>query len=287
MRILTLLLLFCPLVHLQQVYAEEPFLFPEIEGFQRTIIKEVYTADNLFDLIDGAADMFLTYDFVDLHMAEYSNDSLQYIRVEAYRHTTPENAFGVYAQERSPQSHFLPIGTEGYSDDGALNFWIGTYYIKLVTNDRGPHVQRALEKIALAVAQSFKCEATLPEQFNVFPREARREHGEYYVNRDFLNYSFFHTAFVVPYKNYTLFTLFYKTPKDAQAALQTYYSTVIKQNLPSTDTLFTVTDPQEGTLLFQCVGNILAGAKDIQDLYGARTDLETLVKRLQKQNLGK
>ena len=49
----------------------------------------VYTADNLWEVINGAAELYLAYDFQDLHQAIYSADNEREVRVELYRHSYP------------------------------------------------------------------------------------------------------------------------------------------------------------------------------------------------------
>ena len=80
--------------------------FPQIAGFKLTPGEKVYTSDNLFEIIDGAADVFLTYGFEELRTAEYSAPGIEYIRVETYRHSSRANAFGMYAPSRITSGRF-------------------------------------------------------------------------------------------------------------------------------------------------------------------------------------
>ncbi|MBP8975429.1 MAG: hypothetical protein KBG83_01805 [Bacteroidetes bacterium] len=256
--------------------------FPEIPGFQRTILEEVYTPNNLFDIINGAAEMFLSYDFEELAIAEYSDSSIRYIRVELYRHRNAENAFGVYAQERSPEAQFLSIGGEGYIEEGALNFWSGPFYIKLVTNDKGPHVQQALLTIANAVAVALHQESGMPTQFDVFPKEERLPHSEYYVNRDFLGYQFFDNAYVVPYKQCTMFTAYFSSEVEAQEAVKKY-AKLLKDSLLTFDKPTKVKDPAIGGMLLQRCGSLIVGAIDIRDEQKAKMLISQIQNNLVKK----
>jgi hypothetical protein len=54
-----------------------------------------------------------------------------YITIQAYRHATPEDAFGMYASERSAELTYLPrVGGEAQGDDENLFFFAGTIYVK-------------------------------------------------------------------------------------------------------------------------------------------------------------
>ena len=42
--------------------------FPEVKDWNLTVLPDVYTPGNLWDLINGAAESYLSYNFVDLHL---------------------------------------------------------------------------------------------------------------------------------------------------------------------------------------------------------------------------
>ena len=110
-----------------------PTSFPQIGGWKLTAEGTVYTPNNLWDVIDGAADLFLEYGFVDLQIARYQQTADLEIKVELYRHKSAVDAFGMYSQERYPDYHFIDLGTQGYVEKGALNFLCGEYYVKIST----------------------------------------------------------------------------------------------------------------------------------------------------------
>ncbi|MCK7485355.1 MAG: hypothetical protein MZU97_07190 [Bacillus subtilis] len=110
--------------------------FPAIPGWRLTGPPIVYTPDNLWDFIDGAAESYLAYSFVDLQVGEYVSPESVAVRVELYRHADPDNAFGIYATERAPGYSFLKVGAQGYEAEGILNFLTGRYYVKLSTHQR-------------------------------------------------------------------------------------------------------------------------------------------------------
>ena len=52
------------------LFAQE-IILPELSGFKKVTDYPVYTADNLWDFINGAADVYLSYGFENVHIAEY------------------------------------------------------------------------------------------------------------------------------------------------------------------------------------------------------------------------
>ena len=151
---------------------QEP-LFPQIPGWKITQDDPVYNANNLWDIIDGAADLYLEYAFVDLHIARYtSTDSIE-IRTELYRHVSNTDAFGMYSQERDTAYNFIQLGVQGYLQQGILNFITGSYYIKLSTYQTGSKAQKAMLLIGKALAEHLKLINAMPKLFHVFPEEKK------------------------------------------------------------------------------------------------------------------
>ena len=259
--------------------------FPQIAGFKLTPGEKVYTPDNLFEIIDGAADVFLTYGFEELHTAEYSAPGIEYIRVEAYRHSSQANAFGMYAQERPEETKFLPIGGQGYLEEGALNFYCGRYYIRLTTNDKGENVQLALQLIAQSIAEALHQEKTLPALFAFFPQEGKKQNSEMYINQDFLGYSFFNSAYSMQYAGEKLFVIDFSNEETAGLALKKYFVLLQVQAENSPEHLkenpVAVNDPHQGSVMLRLCGAKLAGAVEIRDAEAAKNNLNALVHALQ------
>src|ERR1039458_1446475 len=112
-------------------------LFPSFRGWTIATDKTVYNPNNLWDIIDGAADLFLEYGFVDLHIGRYHKGEDSEIRVELYKFDSEVDAFGIYSQERNPEYAFIDIGVQAYREEGVLNFLTGIYYVKIMTPLRG------------------------------------------------------------------------------------------------------------------------------------------------------
>ena len=143
--------------------------FPHLPGWKVTQDDPVYDANNLWDIIDGAADLYLEYAFIDLHIARYiSTDSIE-VKAEMYRHASSEDAFGMYSQERDTGYNFIQVGVQGYLQQGILNFLTGSYYIKLSTYQTGSKAQEAMLTIGRTLALHLKQSNTMPKFFQVFP----------------------------------------------------------------------------------------------------------------------
>lgn len=106
-------------------------LFPKITDWKLSE-PGIWGPHNLYTPINGAADMFLSYNFEEMQAADYSTDS-NYISVEVYRHKTPIDAFGAYSQERPDRDIYSDIGVQAYSEDTYIHLLANRYYIKIRT----------------------------------------------------------------------------------------------------------------------------------------------------------
>lgn len=119
--------------------------FPEITGWKQSGEVQTFVPKALYEYINGAADLYLSYDFEELKVAEYTDDKKAQVTVEIYRHKSRTHAFGIYSQERLPDANFLNIGAQGYLDKNILNFLAGSYYIKINSYNTGDEDQEVLQ----------------------------------------------------------------------------------------------------------------------------------------------
>jgi len=83
----------------------------KIEGWKALDEALTYNRENLWEYIDGAADLFLSYGFEQLTSQEFSKDSLIVV-VDVYDMGKPLNAFGIYSAERPAKAKRRTVGTE-------------------------------------------------------------------------------------------------------------------------------------------------------------------------------
>ena len=245
-------------------FASDPIkteLFPEIKGWNLTSNERVYLPSDLWDIIDGAADTYLSYNFIDLHLADYTNESGLNVRVELYRHSSFDNTFGIYTTERSPDYHFMKIGSEGYLEEGALNFLCGYYYVKLTTASEGEDARNAMVQIAEGVEKNLRQDHNWPDVLQILPSD-RILYSEHYIAENFLGFEFLNSAFTAEYnkegEDFQVFIIRTVTPEEVREMLGKYLK-FTKQDEPISDGQFKIHDPYNGDIEVILNGNTLAG----------------------------
>jgi len=245
-------------------FASDPIkteLFPEIKGWNLTSNERVYLPSDLWDIIDGAADTYLSYNFIDLHLADYTNESGLNVRVELYRHSSFDNTFGIYTTERSPDYHFMKIGSEGYLEEGALNFLCGYYYVKLTTASEGEDARNAMVQIAEGVEKNLRQDHNWPDVLQILPSD-RIPYSEHYIAENFLGFEFLNSAFTAEYskegEDFQVFIIRTVTPEEVREMLGKYLK-FTKQDEQISDGQFKIYDPYNGDIDIILKGNTLAG----------------------------
>jgi hypothetical protein len=166
------------------LFAQE-IILPDLPGYKKVTNYPVYTADNLWDFINGAADTYLSYGFEDVHVAEYKKGK-NVIKLEIYKHKDDVQTFGIYSSERSPSFRFLNIGAQGYKADGSLNFFKGNYYIKIRTYSKSEKVILTLETLALKVSDMLRGNSEMPAALKEFPETGKKKNEETYIKESVL-----------------------------------------------------------------------------------------------------
>ncbi|MCD6385787.1 hypothetical protein J7M23_08420 [Candidatus Sumerlaeota bacterium] len=189
-------------------------LLPKNNEIKNWIMKEsphFFFAHNLWKYINGAAPRYLKYDFRCVVTVEYTNltTSSLTILVDIYDMGLLDNAFGMFAAERSPNYHFIDIGAEAYAEMPVLNFFKDRYYVKLTAYTLDKSVQKSLIRFAQVIESNIKGEARLPAPVYLFPEKDLIPHSQRFFLRDFLNIKGLNNWFTAEYRvNRKQMTLF-------------------------------------------------------------------------------
>jgi hypothetical protein len=261
-------------------------LFPAIDGWKMVKEVTVYTSDNLWDVIDGAAELYLAYGFVDLNIAEYQKPGVADIRVELYRHKSSPDAFGIYSQERNPEYRFIDIGTEGYTEEGVLNFLCGIYYVKISTHQKGEAVRTATLSIGRDVEQHLKQTKGWPSPLTLFPRTGKEMRSESYIAVNFLGYAFLHAAYTARYAKpapLSLFIIELDSPRHAEQMLKKYLEALQLKAAPASGEVTLINDPNNGPVTVLLQDRYLCGAYNCSDPKARELALAELRKGLSEK----
>jgi len=260
--------------------------FAKISGWEQSGKIQTFTPKTLFEYIDGAADLYIMYDFQELKVAEYRNEKKASVTVEVYEHKTPSHAFGIYSQERIPNANFIDVGAQGYVEQNVLNFLTGPYYVKMSSYNTGAEDREILLVFANKMSENLGTKGTLPAILSSFPEEGKKKNSEKFINRNFLGYSFLHSAFTADYdlsgKKFRLFVVEGVDQKECGGMVEKYLQQSGKTGRNIVEGIYTVSDPYHGEVEFQWKGKFIWGALSLTDASIRSKYLKLLEVGLQK-----
>lgn len=267
-------------------------VFPTIDGWTKKGAPAVYTEDNLYEYIDGAAEIFLSYDFQSLSSLTYENGPGSF-SVDIYRHSTEKNGFGIYSQEK-PQKNgdFMAIGTEGYYEKGVLNFLKGCYYVKISGYDLGDNDREVLTRAAKTIADKLEGAVGFPLVVNCFPKNGKVPGSEKYIAQNFLGHSFLNGAFTADYEaKGQPYQVFIIESEKTDEIIKKYRDFVKSKGMeviaPDNDKRVRFTDPYyqtNGTMTLKWKGNYIWGLLNKDESLSAAI-IDQMEKRLVENKL--
>lgn len=260
--------------------------FPKAAGWKKSDPIQEFSPENLYDYIDGAADLYLTYDFKDLQVAEYTREDKASVIIEIYRHGSPTAAFGIYSQERLANSDFLDIGVQGYYEEKILNFLAGNYYVKISSSNIAKYDRDILIRFAKETAEKIGGDRSFPPLLKAFPDEGRIKNAEKFIGKNFLGYSFLASAFTADYEaagqKFKMFVMVGASPGDCQARLQRYFQQLKRPAETIAEGRYEISDPYHGNLEIFWKGQYIGGILNLPPSPLRQKYLSSLEARLPK-----
>lgn len=161
---------------LEQLFPEQSLTHP---WYPHGSLKE-YVAENLFDYINGGAELYYEYGFERVAVQEYIHIT-QSMVVEIYRMRAPEGAFGIYTINRNDNKPLINIGDGGTLDDYNLSFWQDRYYVNVMAYVADESSQTELQRIASAISSKIENHVSPPGIIELLPKNNLKEQSVCYV----------------------------------------------------------------------------------------------------------
>lgn len=235
--------------------------FPEVHGWQIVSGPETYTSDDLWEIINGAADKYLQYGFRQLQYGVYQSAEGVEINVYIYQHADLKHAFGIYTQEKADDVTSIGLGAEGYIRGETVVFFKDCYYVKLYSNTQG--VNNSIEKIASLIDKQMIVASAMPIALDMLPKLNIIENSETFIPNNLLGLSFLGNAYVADYEyngsRYQVFAMMHSSSGNGHETINKYADFAgqkvdIKQNI-----FIEINDKYNGMVALVWKGNTVFG----------------------------
>ena len=162
----------------------------EIHGWKVKGKDEMYHPETIFDYIDGAGEVYRSYNFKLLLARRFSKEGQPDIIADLFDMATSRDAFGVFTHDLEGED--AGIGQGSTYKGGLLSFWKDHFFVSLYSEEETEDAQKALFAMGKGVASLIEKEGRKPEILSLFPPQDLDEKGvHYFHNHLILNYHFY------------------------------------------------------------------------------------------------
>lgn len=140
----------------------------------------IYDTTGIFRYMNGAGEVYRSFDFRRLAVREYEGPGGAGIVAETYDMGNPGDAFGVFARNRRGGNAGVGQGSEYHS--GYLVFWKDRFFAAVFAKGAGEPVREEVIALGRAVAERIPGEGVLPEILTVLPPDGLAPHSTRYFH---------------------------------------------------------------------------------------------------------
>ena len=248
----------------------------------------LYTKKNLFEHIDGQAELFFKYGFQKSAFAIYQNKKNHEDQIEPdiYDMGNVLQAFGIFSRFRN---EYRPagIGVDSYLDDRSAFFYKGKYFVMLYATEPNPFT---LKQWAIKIASRIVDPSLAPKEIGYFPKNGLKPGSIQYFPEGLLGHQFLKRGFKGTYlekdvskekveakikdqekvktedKEFQLFIAIFKDSQEAMSALRVYKDNLSKKGKVSSGSIIEFKtwalkgeDPYQGKVIVLQKGFYLLG----------------------------
>ncbi len=252
-----------------------------------------FTPENLYEAIDGEADLYIGYGIKELGTLLYywGSPSDTFFVVDIYDMGSALNAFGVYSNLRHPDYRFEEIGDEGFVHDYGMKFYKGRFLVDIKLGDFSEKCRRAALIVARETARRIRSTGKIPPLLETLPGEQQVPHTLRYVRREMLNQGFLPGGLEARYSlngsEVTCFVVIFDSVADARRGfeeLRTFHSMtgrLFPSHLPGQEGLAAHSAYHSVFLAFR-LDSLIAGVQDLPDAESGEPWIQTLYERISR-----
>ena len=173
-----------------------------------------YTAENLYDYKDGAADGYLIYGFARMSTIDCKSGA-DTLTIDVSEMNDADAAYGLFTANRDPKLPIAKIGMGGQIQTQSATFAKGKYYVEITEVTDNPNADHTAVMQAFAAGLSTRLQGreTAPEALQWFPKE--NLDSVRLIPESVLGLKLLKRGYVAKYKQGQAFVVLEATPESA------------------------------------------------------------------------
>lgn len=142
----------------------------QIDGWTIGDTDHEYTKENLYEYINGGAELFISYSFEKCFTRIYTREEHPDISIDIFDMGSSYNAFGIFAHSKESTENDYGQGSETSSN--VIIFWKDHYFISLFLSYEDKKGKKTLEKLAKQIESNIIEEGEEPYVLRLLPQKS-------------------------------------------------------------------------------------------------------------------
>ena len=143
----------------------------DVEGWTKHRTLQHYAGKDLYEYINGGAEIYHEYGFVQVIVQDYVNDMGKSVSVEIFEMVSPYSAYGMYTFKTDSKGKRILVGSEAQLADYYMNFWKGPFLVTLTGFDETEETRQGLLNIAEYISSKMSVGRDKPSIVSFLPEE--------------------------------------------------------------------------------------------------------------------
>ena len=144
---------------------------PEADGWKWDREAATFKGESLYDYIDGAAEVYLAYNYRKVAARRYLKPNQPDIIADVYQMGSSEDAYGVFSLEQQDPEAGIGQGSE--FGGSLLRFWKGRYFVTVLGNGTGKELEEAVLSLGRELATGIKETGDPPRLLRYLPERPK------------------------------------------------------------------------------------------------------------------
>ena len=142
-----------------------------IEEWGKSSDLTVYDTDNLHAYINGGAELYISYQFINLISQPYVNEEYDEMKIDIFDMGSSQNAFGIFSHSREAIDDFVSSNVESEYASGLLTFWKGRYYVSILAYPETESLKLVVQQLARKIAAQIQEASVRPQIVALLPED--------------------------------------------------------------------------------------------------------------------
>jgi hypothetical protein len=253
-----------------------------------------FRPQNLYEHINGEAEFFIAFGFIELTGAAYTSvaGGTDTVTTVIYDMGNKLNAFGVFQSKRGGQTSTLNLGAASMGSDGYLAFYKDRFFVEIQAYITGEKEKARVETLAASIAAQLPGDNSPPRELFYLPEKNRIPGSERYIRGGILGHAFLDRGILSDYliqgQKMTAFVAILPSSRDAVHAVKQHRSFFLKSGkkcLPLDGAGkhgFVSEEPYHQKIIETQVGAFVAGVYDLSAVEPGKTVLADIITTLKQ-----